>query len=365
MPRQSLLRQTRTAVIHFSVNRETPRITPASNIRNRRHIATCYNTGRAMHKDTLIVVEHVSRDYGNHRAVDDISFSVARGEVLGFLGPNGAGKTTTMHIICGVLAPTSGRVNIAGYDIAEQPESAKAHIGYLPEQPPLYPELSVDQYLRYCACLRRVPRSRRAAAVANARARCGLEQVGGRLIGNLSRGFQQRVGIAQAIIHSPSLVIMDEPTVGLDPHQIVEIRELITELGADHSVILSTHILPEAQTICDRVLIIHEGRLILDKAIDALHGDGVPAFTVALSRPPVPEELEGVAGVTAVQALDRNRFRISCAAARDTAEALAAAAARSDWGLYELVPEAGTLEQTFIRLTRGEEATRPAPGTAQ
>ncbi|MGH8631663.1 MAG: ABC transporter ATP-binding protein, partial [Burkholderiales bacterium] len=246
-------------------------------------------SSRTLNQETLITVEHLGRDYARHRAVDDVSFKVRRGEVLGFLGPNGAGKTTTMHIICGVLAPSAGRVIIAGHDIIEFPEEAKAHIGYLPEQPPLYFDLTVDQYLHYCACLRRMPRPQRSGAVVNSKARCGLDAVGHRLIGNLSKGFQQRVGIAQAIVHSPALVILDEPTVGLDPHQIVEIRELITELGADHSVILSTHILSEVQAICDRVLIIHQGRLILDEAIDALRAGGALNFTIALRRPPVPE----------------------------------------------------------------------------
>jgi len=309
-----------------------------------------------MDRETLITVERVSRWYGRHLAVNDVSFSVRRGEVLGFLGPNGAGKTTTMRILCGVLAANSGRVTIAGHDIAEEPKAAKAHIGYLPEQPPLYPDLTVDQYLDYCARLRAVPRARRRSAIANSRERCGLADAGGRLIGNLSRGYQQRVGIAQAIVHSPAAVILDEPTIGLDPRQIVEIRELITELGDDHSVILSTHILSEVQTTCDRVLIINRGRLLLDQSIDALGGDREHRqFTIALRSPPVPEELDAAAGVVSVQALDRHRFRISFIGGDDAAAELVEHAARSGWGPYELVPDAGTLEETFLRLTSGDE----------
>jgi ABC-2 type transport system ATP-binding protein len=316
-----------------------------------------------MDPETLISVERVSRWYGGHLAVDDVSFKVRRGEVLGFLGPNGAGKTTTMRILCGVLAASSGRVTIAGRDLVEEPKAAKAHLGYLPEQPPLYPDLTVDQYLDYCARLRGVPRPRRPAALANSRERCGLADVGGRLIGNLSRGYQQRVGLAQAIVHSPAVVILDEPTVGLDPKQIVEIRELITELRDAHSVILSTHILSEVQTTCDRVLIINRGRLLLDQDMDALGGDREQRqFTIALRAPPVPEELDAAAGVITVQALDRNRFRVTCLGGDDAAAELLAHAARAGWGPYELVPEAGTLEEIFLRVTSGDEP--PAAGDA-
>jgi ABC-2 type transport system ATP-binding protein len=316
-----------------------------------------------MDRETLIDVDRVSRWYGERLAIDEVSFSVRRGEVLGFLGPNGAGKTTTMRILCGVLAATRGRVTIAGRDIVEDPAAAKAHIGYLPERPPLYPDLTVNQYLDYCARLRGVPRARLKSAAANSRERCGLADVGGRLIGNLSRGYQQRVGIAQAIVHSPAAVILDEPTVGLDPKQIVEIRELITELGDDHSVILSTHLLGEVQSTCDRVLIISEGRLLLDQAIDALGGDrGRRQFRIALRTPPVPEEIDAAAGVVSVQALDRNRFRITCADedANAAAALFAEHAARAGWGLYELVPEAGTLEEIFLRVTSGEPAAPAA-----
>lgn len=218
-----------------------------------------------MVRETLITVDQVTRHFGKHCAVADISFTVERGEVLGFLGPNGAGKSTTMHMICGVLATSSGSISIAGYDIVETPIQAKQYIGYLPEQPPLYIDQTVDEYLDYCARLRRVPKQNLAAAISNIKQRCGLEQVGNRLIGNLSKGYQQRTGIAQAIIHSPAVVVLDEPTAGLDPNQIVEIRELIRELGQDHSVILSTHILPEVQSVCDRVVIINQGKLVLDK----------------------------------------------------------------------------------------------------
>ena len=193
--------------------------------------------------ETLIQVENLSRYYQNHRAINQLSFTLKAGEVLGFLGPNGAGKSTTMQVISGNLAPCEGQVKIAGHDIIDSPREAKGQLGYLPEHPPLYRDASVDEYLKYCAQLRRVKRAGIAQALLQAKQNCGLNEVGNRLIGNLSKGYQQRVGIAQAIIHNPPVVILDEPTVGLDPIQIREIRSLIKNLGKERSVILSTHIL--------------------------------------------------------------------------------------------------------------------------
>ncbi len=318
-----------------------------------------------MNTETLVNVDSLCRDYGGFRAIDDIGFSVRRGEVLGFLGPNGAGKSTTMRIVCGVLAATSGSVTICGHDILEAPTLAKRHLGFLPEQPPLYRETGVDEYLRYCARLRRMPSNRLDTAVENAKQRCGLDTAGHRLIGNLSRGYQQRVGIAQAIIHSPSVIVLDEPTTGLDPNQIIEIRQLIRELSGDHSVILSTHILPEVQTTCDRVLIINNGRLVLDESLAALNrNDGGHSLSIALHRPPVVEELEQIAGVGEVTPLDRYRFRVTFdAGADDMPAALVRTAVEQDWGMYELIPEADTLEQTFVQLTRAEYVD-PTPDTA-
>ena len=314
-----------------------------------------------MSNDTLVQVQGISRYYGDHCAVDNLSFSVRRGEVLGFLGPNGAGKTTTMQILCGVLAASNGSVSIAGHDMLDQPLRAKRHLGYLPERPPLYRESLVDEYLYYCAALRRLPRPRQGEAVASAKRRCGLEHVGGRLIGNLSKGYQQRVGIAQAIIHSPDAVILDEPTAGLDPSQIVEIRELIGELGGDHSVILSTHTLPEVQSTCERVLIIHDGRLVLDETLDSLQNNGaLLSISVALRQPPPPGELRSLDGVREVVALGPGRFRLHYRRDVDTPAAVARAAVQRDWGLFELIPQADSLEETFLRLTSGGY-----PGPAQ
>jgi ABC-2 type transport system ATP-binding protein len=195
----------------------------------------------------------LSRRFGAHTAVDNIVLELKRGEVLGFLGPNGAGKTTSMQMLTGNLAPSTGSVSVCGVDLLEAPVEAKTHIGYLPETPPLYRDLKVGEYLDLVARLHRVPRARRRAAVDKAQARCGLSDVSRKLIGTLSKGYQQRVGIAQAIVHEPDVIILDEPTVGLDPNQIRDIRALIRELGGSHSIILSTHILPEVEAICDRV----------------------------------------------------------------------------------------------------------------
>ncbi|MDD5329836.1 MAG: ABC transporter ATP-binding protein [Sulfuricella sp.] len=212
----------------------------------------------------------LSRNFGLRTAVRDVSLELRQGEVLGLLGPNGAGKTTTLQMLAGCLAPTAGAIEICGIDLLEQPRQAKALLGYLPETPPLYRELTVDEYLGLAARLRRVAKPFVAEAVESAKRRCGLTEVGKRLIGNLSKGFQQRVGIAQAIVHNPRVVILDEPTVGLDPIQIREIRSLVRELGREHSVILSTHILPEVESVCDRIQIMHQGQLVFSGNWEAL-----------------------------------------------------------------------------------------------
>ncbi len=307
--------------------------------------------------DILIAAENLCRDYGALRAIDQVSLTLKRGEVLGFLGPNGAGKTTTMRILSGALAPTAGRVRIAGHDLLESPRAAKIRIGYLPEHPPLYRELTVDEYLYHCARLRRMKNGAARAAVKRVKARCGLNDAGHRLLGNLSKGYQQRAGIAQAIIHSPAVVILDEPTVGLDPIQIREIRALIRELRADHGVILSTHILPEVQTVCDRVLIIHAGRIVLNSAIDQLAAD--TGWRVGFARPPSIERLKGVPKMRNIQAVDGSHFRFE--AGEDGVEELLRAALAENWGLTELTRQSRTLEEIFVQLTHGEQ---PAAGGA-
>ena len=303
---------------------------------------------------SLVSVKSVYRRYGTLEAVRGVSFELEPGEVLGLLGPNGAGKTTTMQMLCGVLAPTAGEILIDGEDHLVSPLRTKRKIGYLPEHPPLYPELSVDEYLRFCARLRGVARGDAARAVDTAKSRCGLVDVGERLIGNLSKGFRQRVGIAQAIVHSPSVVVLDEPTVGLDPIQIREIRSLIRELGADHAVILSTHVLAEVQAVCDRVQILNQGRVVLDERLDALRrAEG--AIRLGLRRPPPATALESVPAVTGVETLDHQTLRVFHQPGADVAETLARRAVDEDWGLFELTPEQSGLEEIFVSLVFAEE----------
>jgi ABC-2 type transport system ATP-binding protein len=302
--------------------------------------------------EILVDVKDVSRSYGDIQAVKNLSFSVCKGEVLGFLGPNGAGKTTTMQIISGNLAADEGSITIAGHDLLQQPKAAKAALGYLPEQPPLYRELTVNEYLDYCAALNRIARKQRKEARERAKERTGLLDVGKRLIANLSKGFQQRVALAQAIIHSPPLVILDEPTIGLDPIQIRETRGLIRELGKDHGVILSTHILSEVQASCDHVQIINNGSLVLNDTIDGLakHMRSL-SLAVAFRRPPAPSQLEQLAGVTAVQSDGGERLQILHRPGSDPTEEIVRLATQHDWGLYEIQPLGVSLEELFVELT--------------
>jgi len=218
----------------------------------------------------MIDVENLTKRYGDFTAVEDLSFRVEKGEVVGFLGPNGAGKTTTMRILTGFLPATSGAVKISGYDIFSDPMSVKKRIGYLPEHPPVYTEMTVEGYLKYVAKIRGVPRKKRSEALQRVVNRCGLSDVRGQIIDKLSKGYRQRVGLAQAMIHDPEVLILDEPTIGLDPKQIIEIRELIRSLAGSHTIILSTHILPEVTMICQRVLIIDRGKIVADDTLQNL-----------------------------------------------------------------------------------------------
>jgi len=314
-----------------------------------------------MSNDILIKVEHLVRYYGPQCAVDHVNFEVKRGEVLGFLGPNGAGKSTTMQMITGNLAPTAGRITINGIDILDRPKEAKAALGFLPEQPPIYRELTVDEYLHYCAHLNRIAKGEISKSINYAKERCGLADVGKRLIGNLSKGYQQRVGIAQAIIHRPDVVILDEPTVGLDPIQIREIRSLIRELGGEHSVILSTHILPEVQATCDRVQIINKGQLVMSDSIEGLtQRMQASSITVALRNAPTAETLAGIPGVQGVEALNEGRWRLTYQPEQDPAEAVVEQAVKQGWGLYELVPDRLSLEDIFVNLTTTEQHAEEA-----
>lgn len=308
-----------------------------------------------MDNQKLLSVKHLSRHYGSLTAVNNISFHLNKGEVLGFLGPNGAGKSSTMQVITGNLAPSAGQINICGFDLLDDAKQAKANIGYLPEQPPLYREFSVNEYLAFCAELNRIEKSQHQAAVERAKARCGLSEVGKRLINNLSKGYQQRVGIAQAIIHNPAIVVLDEPTVGLDPIQIREIRNLIRELATDHGVILSTHILPEVQMTCDRVQIINQGQLVYSDDICHLHQRmRSNNIILGLNHAPAVSELEALSEIDAVEALSDSRFRLTHSVETNPAADIVQVAAEKKWGLYEIRPESKTLEQVFVELTSGD-----------
>ena len=307
---------------------------------------------------SLIQVEQLYRFFAGHCAVDNVSFTLERGEILGFLGPNGAGKTTTMQMICGNLAPTEGQIFINGIDILDCPKEAKRELGYLPEVPPVYRDLTTDEFLQYCAQLHRLPRNKITRAVDNAKDRCGLTEVGKRLIGNLSKGYQQRVGIAQAILHMPAVIILDEPTVGLDPIQIREIRELIRELGKEHGIILSTHILPEIQEVCTRVQIIHQGQIVLNDSIEGLERN-MRALSILIRTLGTPDlaRLYALKGILSIDELGENRYRIFHDKESNPAYSIAEAAVSLGWGMLELVPEKRSMEEIFIEITRHSPQT--------
>lgn len=299
----------------------------------------------------------LTRLYGGREAVSNVSFTLSKGQVLGFLGPNGAGKSTTMKMLTGNLAPSNGSVKICGIDMIENPKEAKALIGYLPEMRPLYRELTVDEYLTIAARLHRVASGNIKKAVENAKERCGLGHMSKRLIENLSNGYQQRVGIAQAIIHSPMVVILDEPTVGLDPIQIRDIRALIREVGGEHSVIISTHILPEVEMVCDHVQIIDKGKLVFNGGIDVLKKQRIGnKLLIGLRNPPTADAMLKIAGVVEVESLPNNMMRVRFAEDTAPAEAIVQAAVSNGWGLFQIAPDQTSLEDVFVQLTYQDQA---------
>lgn len=310
-----------------------------------------------MQASPLLTAENLCRFFGQHTVVDDVSFTLHRGEVLGFLGPNGAGKTTTMNMLSGHLAPTSGKISIHGFDLQKHPARAKSHIGYLPENPPIYRELTVAEMLMFSARLHTVPRHTRKRAVDIAMQRCGLNGVSKQLVGTLSKGFKQRVGIAQAIIHDPAVVILDEPTAGLDPVQVREIRQLIRTLAAEQSVIISSHILPEVEFLCDRVQIINQGRLVFSGDLDSMRQQlKVSSLIMECIMPPGLSTIQATHGVTGVEQLSPNRFRIIFTPGRSPAPSLAVTAAEQGWQLLELRPETPSLENLFMQVINHEDA---------
>ena len=308
----------------------------------------------------MIDVQQITKRYGQHTAIDRVTFSVAKGEVLAFLGPNGAGKTTTMRILTCFMPPSEGRATVAGYDCLEQSMDVKRRIGYLPETPPVYQELTVQEYLRFVGRLRGLGGAMLTTAMSRETERLSLGSVQHRLIGNLSRGYRQRVGLAQALIHDPPVLILDEPTVGLDPKQIIEIRELIKSLAGSHSVILSTHILPEATAVCQRVVIISGGRIVAEDTPDRLstrlrHSEKI---ALTLTRPPGDAEarLRQVDGVLDVHGNGpAGHFLLESHLGKDIREDIARLAVTNNWGLLELKLISMTLEDVFLKLTRHEE----------
>ena len=314
----------------------------------------------------MIQVEHLTKRYGGHTAVDDISFTVEDGCIYGLLGPNGAGKSTTMNIITGYLSATDGTVTINGHDIAEEPAAAKVCIGYLPEQPPLYPEMTVQEYLDFAAELKGVKKAQRREQVQQAARRTGLDQVMPRLIRSLSKGYRQRVGIAQALLGSPQLIILDEPTVGLDPAQVIGIRKLIRELGKTHTVILSSHILSEVQAVCSRVLILSKGALVAEGTPEQLSeklSPGIRLRVTALGSSdtvlPVVEAVPGITGVQLVSEADGEvTFTAETADTTDRRAEVSRALSEAGCTVLELTAENRSLEEVFLALT-GETADVP------
>jgi ABC-2 type transport system ATP-binding protein len=311
----------------------------------------------------VIEVDHLSKVYGGHKAVDGISFTVQKGEILGFLGPNGAGKTTTMRILTCFMPATDGTARVAGYDVFEESLEVRRRIGYLPENPPLYPEMTVLSYLHFVAKIKGAPSGQRDSRVDDVIQKCALGDVRQRIIGKLSKGFKQRVGLAQALLNNPEVLILDEPTIGLDPKQIFEVRTLIKGLAGNHTVILSTHILPEVSMTCNRVVIINKGKVVAmdtpSGLTNQMKGAEKIALTIDAPRPAVIERLGAIDGVLNVKAEgDENgtpsNFIVECKLQTDLRRVLAQEIVAQGWGLLELRGVSMSLEDVFINLVTQE-----------
>jgi ABC-2 type transport system ATP-binding protein len=309
----------------------------------------------------MIEVQDVTKRYGEITAIERVSFTVDKGEVLGFLGPNGAGKTTTMRILTCFIPPSEGLARVAGFDCFEQPMEVKRRIGYLPEMPPLYHELTVTEYLTFVGRLKGLTSDELRTGLDRVLQQLSLGDVRHRLVGNLSRGYQQRVGLAQALVHNPSVLILDEPTVGLDPKQIIEIRELIKSLAGSHTVILSTHILPEATAVCQRVVIINGGRIVAvdtpDRLSARLRRSEKVSVTVRFAPPDFAERLRALPGVVTVfEPTEGGTYLVECELGHDLREDIARFVVTNGWGLLEIKMISLTLEDVFLRLTQHEES---------
>jgi ABC-2 type transport system ATP-binding protein len=321
----------------------------------------------------VIEVQHLTKQYGRFTAVDDLSFRVDKGEILGFLGPNGAGKTTTMRMLTGYMPATAGKAVIAGYDIFDQPIEAKRRIGYLPETPPLYTDMTVRDYLLFVARIRGVASKALRAQVDTAMEKARVADVATRHCGKLSKGYRQRVGLAQAILHNPEVLILDEPTAGLDPKQIMETRDLIKGLAGSHTIVLSTHILPEVSQTCERVVIINKGKVVAVDTPEALTEriQGNQTIYVQVDAPAgtdVGAALTAVPGVSRVTALEQRgtlaSFEVDCHKGEDRRREVARLVVGRDWGLVELRPSRLSLEEIFLQLTTDETAAAAAAPVA-
>jgi ABC-2 type transport system ATP-binding protein len=306
----------------------------------------------------MVYVHNLTKRYGSLVAVENLSFKLDRGDVLGFLGPNGAGKTTTMRIITGYMPPTKGTVHIEGVDIFDNPLQAKKMIGYLPENPPLYLDMTVAEYLEFVADIKQVKRKDKKSRIFYVLDKCGLSDVRKRIIGHLSKGYRQRVGIAQALVNNPSVLILDEPTIGLDPLQIIEIRDLIKSLSGERTVILSTHILPEVTMICSKVVIINEGKMVLEESLnylsESLRNSTSLLLRVRQNGDSVKEKIMSVKGVSGVRPGPAGEFVITPSEGVEIREELVRLVVENDLGLLELRPLVNTLEEIFMKAISSE-----------
>ena len=312
----------------------------------------------------MIKVSGVTKKYPARLAVDNISFEVGRGEIVGFLGPNGAGKTTTMRMLSGYLAMNSGRIEVAGFNVEEHPQEVRRRIGYLPESCPLYPEMRVDEYLRFRAELKGVKLAARKAKINEVKEQCGLTEVGRRIIGQLSKGYRQRVGLADSLVHDPDLLILDEPTVGLDPYQIRQVRELIKQLAEKHTILLSTHILPEVEAICERILIINEGQIVASDTEEnlhkTLHSCSIIEMEVQAGKSEAMTKINDLKGVDVRSCDELSDGWLWLELEADSSSMrveLFNLAVTERWPLRELSEQEHSLEDTFVQITRNSRAT--------
>jgi ABC-2 type transport system ATP-binding protein len=300
----------------------------------------------------ILKTENLSHRYSSSWAIRDINIEIASHGIIGLLGSNGAGKSTTMNIICGTLNQTEGNVYINGIDSRKDPEAAKSEIGFLPQTPPLYTDLTIDEYLTYCANLRLIEKHKIKAAVEEVKDRCGISHFSSRLIKNLSGGYRQRVGIAQSIIHKPKLVVMDEPTNGLDPNQLIEARKLIREISQEHTVLLSSHILSEINLLCREIIMVESGRIVFSDSMEAFNNySKASTILLTLENPPSKEDLLQVKGVTSVEFLTHTQVRIYYDGDSEIRERLVTASVQYGWRLSEIGFDKGVLDDIFKQLS--------------